>query len=255
MKTDLKDVTFVIPVRLDSVQRLENTLVLVSQLHKFFDTNIVLVEIADYCNGILKSLIPKSVEYVFIEDKDSILYRTKHLNDVIPEVKTDLIALWDVDIVVDKKAVLEAVSFVRDGRADVAYPYNGICLETSEILRSYYLKKRDVRILHRNKEKLNNLYNRMLVGGGVIVNREKYIRAGMENETHYGWGNDDFDRYHRFMALDYKIHRVETPLFHLWHPRGDNSRFRSDIFRQISVAELLLIERSTEEEIKIGSRI
>lgn len=250
MKTDLKDVTFVIPVRLDSVQRLENTQVLVSRLYKYFDTNIVLVEITDHCNGILRSLIPKKVEYVFIEDKDNVLYRTKHLNDIIPKIETDLIALWDVDIVVDKKVVFDAVSSVREGRADVSYPYNGICLETSEIFRSYYLKARDVRMLYRNKDKLNSLYNGVLFGGGVIANREKYIRAGMENETHYGWGNDDFDRYHRFRVLGYKIHRVDTPLFHLWHPRGDNSRFRSDIFKRISTNELLRVENSSKDDIE-----
>ena len=86
----------------------------------------------------------------FIEDKDNVLYRTKHLNRIYPEIKTDLIAMWDVDAVVDKKAVMEAVNSIRSREADVAYPYNGIFLDTSEVMRKYYIKMRDVRVLHRN---------------------------------------------------------------------------------------------------------
>ena len=100
------------------------------------------------------------------------------------------------------------------------------------------------------KNKLDLLYNREMVGGAVIVDRERYIRVGMENETHYGWGNDDFDRFYRFRGLGYRIHWVNTTLFHLYHPRGDNSRFRSDIFRKISADELNRIEFSSKEELE-----
>jgi hypothetical protein len=89
-----------------------------------------------------------------------------------------------------------------------------------------------------------------MVGGAVIVDRERYFEAGMENETHYGWGNDDFDRFYRFRGLGYKIYWVDTPLFHLCHPRGDNSRFRSDIFKRISSEELYKIECSSEKELE-----
>jgi predicted glycosyltransferase involved in capsule biosynthesis len=212
---------------------------------------VIVLEIADRCSGILKSLLPKRVSYIFAEDKDNVLYRTKHLNEIIPAIKTPIIALWDADIVVDKKAIIEAIGKVRTKDADVAYPYNGICLNIPEIIRSYYLRTKDVRILYRNKNKLATLYDHPLVGGGVVINREKYIQAGMENEAHYGWGNDDFDRYHRFRGLNYTIHRVNTPLFHLYHPRGDNSKFRSDIFKQLSGNELKVIECSSKEEIEV----
>lgn len=250
MRTDLKDTTFVIAVKLDSVARLENTLAITSQLCHYFDTNVIVVEIAGRCNKMLKSLLPRRVTYLFIEDKDDVFFRTKYFNMVMSDLKTPLVALWDSDVVVDKKAIVEAVNKIRTGEADIASPYNGSCLETSEIMRDYYLKSMDIRILHRNKNKLAPLYNKTLTGGAIIVDREKYVRAGMENETHYGWGNDDFDRFCRFQRLDYKIHRVDTPLFHIWHPRGDNSRFRSDIFRRISAQELSNVKLSSQEEIE-----
>lgn len=250
MKINLEDTTFIIAVRLDSIQRLENTLAVTSQLCKYFDTNVILAEIADSCNNILKSLLHRRVNYKFIEDKDDIFHRTYYFNLLVSEIKTPIVALWDTDVVIDKKTITKAVYEIRTNNAEVAYPYNGIFLETSDILRKYYLKKKDIRILYRNRSKLELLYNQLMVGGAVIVNREKYMNAGMENETHYGWGNDDFDRYYRFKAQGYRIYRVNAPLFHLCHPRGDNSLFRSKIFYQLSSGELSKIESSSRQEIE-----
>lgn len=250
MKIDLRDTTFILAVRLDSIERLENIQVVISQLCKYFDVNVFVVEIADYCNRILHSLLPKKVIYKFIEDKDNVFHRTFYFNQLTTEIDTPIIALWDTDVVIDKKAIIDAVCNIRNNNADIAYPYNGIFLETSDIIRKYYLKSKDVRILYRNKAKLDYLYNKIMVGGALFVNRDKYIKAGMENEQHYGWGNDDFDRYHRFEILGYRIYRVNTPLFHLCHPRGDNSQFRSSLFSQVSSNVLFDIESSSMLEIK-----
>ena len=66
----------------------------------------------------------------------------------------------------------------------------------------------------------------------------------------YGWGNEDYDRYNRFKNLGYNIYRVDTPLFHLCHPRKENSSFRSKIFHQISSNELYRISNSSKEELQ-----
>ncbi|GAB6122096.1 galactosyltransferase-related protein [Dysgonomonas termitidis] len=250
MKIDMKDTTFIIVVRLDSIDRLENIQAVTSQLCKYFETNIIIVEVTDYYNGILKSLLPGKVIYKFIEDKDNVFHRTFYFNQLTNEIDTPIMALWDTDVVIDKKAIVEATNYIRTNNADIAYPYNGIFLETSDILRKYYLKTKDIRVLYRNKNKLDLLYHQPMVGGAVIVNREKYIEAGMENERHYGWGNDDFDRYYRFAGLGYRIYRVNTPLFHLSHSRGDNSKFRSSLFSQISSAARFNFENSSMQEIK-----
>ncbi len=249
MKVDLKDTTFLIAVRLDSIQRLENTLTVTSQICRYFDTNIYLVEVAEYCNGILKSLLSPKVTYIFIEDKDNVFYRTKYFNQLTATIETPIIALWDTDVVIDRNAIVEAIESIRTNNADIAYPYNGVFMETSEIMRQYYLKTKDIRVLFRNINKIDYLYKHKMVGGAVMVNRAKYISAGMENEKHYGWGNEDFDRFYRFEALNYNIYRVNAPLFHLRHPRGSNSFFRLKIFERLSSDESVGMKNSSKEDI------
>ena len=252
MKADLKDVTFLILVRLDSIQRLENVVTVTDALFKHFDTHVTVVEASGFNNGILQKLLNSKINYLFREDKDPILYKTKHFNAMMPDVSTQYIAIWDADVVVDKKAVLEAVAMLRSQTADAAYPYNGKCYNTSEILRTLFFKRKDIRVLYRHIDKMDLFHNRLLHGGAVLANREKYIQAGMENEKHYGWGDDDFDRFYRFERLGYKIHRVDTCLFHLSHPRATNSAFASSTQRKISSSERFKTESSSKEEILNG---
>jgi hypothetical protein len=252
MKTDLKDVTFFILVRLDSIQRLENVMAVTGDLLKYFDTHVTVVESSGYNNGTLKTLLNRKVNYRFMEDKDPILYKTRHFNVMMSDVSTQYIAIWDADVVVDKKAILEAVTMLRDQTADVAYPYNGKCYNTSEILRTLFLKRKDIRVLYRHMAKMTFLYEHNLAGGAVLTSKEKYIHAGMENEKYYGWGDDDSDRHYRFKGLEYKIHRVSTCLFHLSHPRAINSTFASSAHKKISQNERFKIESSSKHEVLNG---
>ncbi|WP_165043899.1 hypothetical protein [Dysgonomonas sp. ZJ709] len=249
MKTDLSDITFLILIRLDSIQRLENIIVVTNQICHYFNTNILVLEAADHNNGVLKALLNKKIKYMFLEDKDPVLYKTYYLNIMALDVNTPFLAIWDTDIVIDRIAIMDAIDHLRNGNTDVSYPYNGKCFEISELLRNYYLKKKNSRLLYRHKNKLDLLYPHLLTGGAVFVNTQKYYAAGMENEIHYGWGNDDFDRYFRFIGLGYKIYRVDTCLFHLWHPRGENSKFRSTTAKKISGNERFRIESSSKDEI------
>jgi predicted glycosyltransferase involved in capsule biosynthesis len=250
MKIDLQDITFLVLVRLDSVERLENTIVIANCLTRYFNTNIYVLEVAAYSNGILKQALNKKLKYCFVEDKDPILHKTMYYNRMVKASNTPFISIWDTDTVVDKDAIVSVAEHLRNGEAEMAFPYNGICMDTSDILREFYLKKRNVKILYRHKSKMNCLYNKALVGGAVFFSKEKFLKIGMDNERHYGWGNDDFDRFCRAQNFGLKIYNTDNCLFHLSHPRGINSCFRSDAQYYISSDELHKIKSSSKEEIR-----
>ncbi len=239
MKADLIDTTFLILIRLDSIQRLENILCVTEQLCRYFNTNVIIREADNYCNTILKSLLIKKVHYEFVEDKDPVLYKTRHFNQMLKLVTTTYVSIWDADIVPDKKNIIECMEKLRNREADVVWPYNGVCYDIPVSIKSFYLKKRNIKVLYRHKRKMNELYPAPLVGGAVIMNTEKYIQAGGENERYYGWGNDDYDRKCRFINLNYVLFRTKNPLFHLSHFRNINSVFRSTLVEQISSKELI----------------
>jgi hypothetical protein len=225
MKMDLSDITFLILVRLYTIQRLENILILIKQLRKYFKTNIYVREAAHYKNNILSLMLYRDIKYEYVEDKDSVLYRTKHINQMVDSTHTPYIAIWDTDIVVDKSTIIDCINQLRSKAYDVAYPYDGQCYDVSSLIKPLYFSNRDIRFLFRHKEKMESLSLHWQVGGAVLLNREKYVLAGGENEKYYGWSNDDYDRFYRFNTMEYTIYKANKPLFHLSHPRKNNSSF------------------------------
>jgi len=226
MKTDIKDMTFLIPIRVDSIVRLENLILSVQTLQKNFNTHITVLEAANYSNGIIAKMLGIQVEYLFVEDKDPVFYRTKYLNIMTRQSFTPYVGIWDADVIIPKEQILDSIEKLRQG-VEIAYPYDGHFYDTSNVIRELYTQNKSIKFLERNKDKMSLIYGSNMKGGAMFVNREAYIKAGMENERFYGWGPEDFERYERWKILDLKIYRSEGPLFHLTHSRGSNSTFRS----------------------------
>lgn len=133
MKADLKDITFLILIRLDSIERLENIAIVVNILFKHFNTNVMVVEAANHNNGLLKSVLHRKTDFQYIEDQDPILYKTKYFNWMAQNVATSYMAIWDADIVPDKKMILKAIYKLRNNQADMAFPYNGLCYDVCSL--------------------------------------------------------------------------------------------------------------------------
>lgn len=232
------DLTVMILIRTDSMARLENVIAVVKHLQKHLNAHIYLREADCYCNGILETLLDKSVQYEFTEDDDPILYKTWHFNRMMEQVSTPFVAIWDADTIAECTAIRQCIDELRKGNADMALPYNGVCLDTSDILRTLYLKKQNENVLTNHISKMERLAERVMVGGAVMMDRKKFLSIGGENEAYYGWGDDDYDRYIRFMNHDLKIYRSKSVLFHLSHPRGINSGFNTELHSYISKGEL-----------------
>ena len=245
--TDLMDVTILFPVRLDTIERLENTLAATQFLASAFETNIMVSEYFAYNNGLLERLLGNSIRYTFHEDHDPILYRTKFLNEMTQTVKTPIVAIWDTDAIAPKNQVLKAMEMLRNGEADFVYPYESYFFDTTPLLRKLYLERMDIDVLEQNTKKMKAMYPPNPVGGAFMANRQTYVDAGLENENFYGWGLEDGERYYRWLNLGYKVKRIPGPLFHLSHGRGINSTFHNPDQPMAKRKEIIKVRRNTVE--------
>ncbi len=226
-KIDLKDTTFIIPVRLDSINRLENLMMVVDFLIEKFHTNIIILEASTFCNGLVKRLLPQTVNYMFYEDLDPIFHRTFYINEMMKSCQTPFVAVWDSDVILGSRQILESITLLREKKSDFVYPYKDKFLDTSKTIRELYFLSRNFELLIKHRNKMNEMYPPNPVGGAFIANCESYINSGLENTDYYGWGLEDGERYYRWDNLDYKVMRVEGPMFHLSHDRGINSSIHS----------------------------
>lgn len=250
MKIELLDVTFLIPVRIDSIYRIENLLTTIDYLTYFFNTRIIVLEAASYNNGLLSLLLKNKAEYYFLEDKDPIFYRTKYLNIMSSLVDTPFLSLWDADIIVSNNQIIDSLFKLRSYEYDVSFPYNGKCWDVPKIIRICYLSNiYDINFLENNRNKMCLMYQGDMYGGAIFLNTKKYIDAGKENEKIYGWGPEDAERYFRWKIFKYNIYRNEGDLFHLYHTRDMNGMFRSKDYESRVCGELSAIMNSSYNEL------
>src|SRR5690606_26017682 len=159
MKVNLFDTTFVIPLRIDSIIRLENCLSAVDYIQNYFNTNIFILEADNFNNSLLKKLLNKEVRYLFLRDNDPVFYKTKLLNFITSQIKTPYIGIWDADVVAYRDSILSSIISLRDNKADISYPYDGTFLDTSLIIRNLFIDKDlDINVLTRNKTKMRIMY-------------------------------------------------------------------------------------------------
>ena len=214
-------------VKLDTLERLENTLAVSEYLAANFKANIYLWEIAPYQNGILENLLPGKVKYTFCKDEDPILHRTNYINRMVSTTSDKYLAIWDVDVIVPIPQVIAALQLLCKG-VDFVYPYERYFYDTSEELRKLYLETKNLVTLMEYRAFMNELYAPHPVGGVFMAERESYEKSGMENEAFYGWGIEDGERFQRWLSMGMTIKRINGPLFHFSHPRGINSYLHNE---------------------------
>jgi predicted glycosyltransferase involved in capsule biosynthesis len=249
MKVNIEDLTFIIPIRLDSVIRIENLLATVNHIYNNCITNIFILESAPFYNGIIKCLLGDRVKYQFVKDLDPIFHRTKYRNILTEQVETPYLAVWDADVIISIEQIIESIKALRSNNYDISFPYNGEFLDTTFFIRALYFEKCcDFDILYRNQKRMYLLYGNKHKGGAFLANTKKYREAGSENESFYGWGPEDYERFERWKVYKYNIYNASGVSFHLSHSRDINGKFNSSFQKDFSRSELRKTKLSTLEE-------
>ena len=238
------DLTFVIPCRLDSIVRLENVIITTGYLMKEFNVNIIVTEADAHNNLILQKLLPQDIEYQFYYDEDPIFFRTHYINKICSELQTNIVGIWDTDVIVPSSQIVKAIELLRNGEADFVYPYEKYFLDTSPIIRKMFLRNPKIEFLEQNIKKMKEMYPPNPLGGAFLANLKSYKESGLENESFYGWGMEDGERFYRWENMGYKIKRVPGPLFHLSHPRGQNSNFHDVDQHLMKKKEVISVKRN-----------
>ncbi len=243
--SDCSDVTFLIPARIDSTDRLENLKLVLEFIKKHFDTSIIVLE-ADKREQVHHPFIDQKI---FIEDHDAVFHRTKYLNKASQESSSPYIAIWDTDVLVSSMQIELALEQLISGEADMIFPYDGRFYFTSAMFRQLYKKHKAMDVFEQNQDKFSLPAGHYSVGGAFMVKRDAYINAGMENENFYGWGPEDVERVKRWEILGYRIKRIDGALYHLHHPRMLNSWFASQKLELQNRKELIKVCQMSHERV------
>ncbi len=219
----MDELTFVIPVRIDSQYRLRNLLAMIKFYSNIGVKFIILEASASPSLFHYINMDSSMFRYVHVNDYAMIFHRTKYINQMLWLTDTRFAAIWDTDAIVPVNQIKKAYQLLRSDGNVMVYPYDGTFWSVNDIYSEVFCKHGDLRILTdfpQPKVLMNGYHS---VGGAFIVNVSKYKDYGWENENFIGWGPEDAERYHRLEILGQKPLRVEGSLYHLYHTRGVNS--------------------------------
>ena len=258
-KIDLKDTTFIIPVKIESEDRLRNVVTICCFLLENFDTKVILKEvdrtsvfkeralsqISDFLEGSIDNLI-------HIHDvpdlDDPVFYRMRYLNQMLSMVDTKVVANYDCDVILPLETYSIAQEMCMD-EYDLVYPYGqGMwqkqVFATDETVSNFLSNDSDFTFLDVD----SNMHDAQW-GHVQFFKRSSYIEAGMENENFRSWGPEDKERYYRFERLGYNIGRVNDHVYHLEHSRGQDSDYANP-YHGDNVNLLNYLNRLTKQELR-----
>lgn len=227
------------PIRIDSKERKRNLDTVLQSLLELTSAYIIILE-ADKDQKYFYAKMIERVKYIFIEDDNLIFHRTRYLNQLLRMSETDIVGIWDTDVLFDKEQIEKATIEIQNG-ATLCYPYDGRAVfieeQESEEIRTDVL----LFLSCNSKKSYLPFLARPSVGGAFMVNKWRYIENGGENENFYGWGPEDAERFKRMEILKEPISRIPGFLYHLYHPRGINSTFGFDDRGKNNIKEFLKI--------------
>ncbi len=258
---DLSRATFIIPIRIESQDRMRNVLTILCFLLENFNTKIIVKEV-DWTSVFEESILPQLKEYfdnlsnlihIFEESEDSVFYRMHILNEMLSVSKTDVVINYDCDVLLPIDSYVNAYKSIINGESDVVYPfgsgnYQKQIFADDELVSEFLSNDFDFSIL----EKKSNICTSDF-GWIQFFNRQVYVDGGMENENFRGSSPEDKERFFRFTTLGYNVNRIDNYIYHLEHSRGQNSwpvSYQGNPYMQDNISLWKKIQTMNKEQLK-----
>ena len=232
----MMDLTFLIPTRIETEDRLRNIISSVSYLLRHVPAKVLVKEVAPHSTfkhralpEIKKYVDTSNLTYVYEESGEDLFCKSKVLNDLIVASDTEVVANYDVDCILPVPTYKQAYDIIINGQADVVYPYGcGIYQWKAAYdmdIYNEFVQTLSTDVLDKNKTLSNST-----IGWTQFIRRQNYIDSYMMNENFISWGCEDDEFYFRMSTLGNRIARIDYYVYHLEHSRTSNSWFTNPNF-------------------------
>jgi len=223
-KIDLTDVTFFVHLRIDSNERMESIVTLINYTFLHFKTNFIVLEV-DSEQRFSKEINHEGFLYKFIEDNDKVFHRTKWGNRVISKSEVPFVGVWDEDVIAPPEQIIEAVEKLRRNEAVLSYPYDGRFYSCDKVSCDLYKRLLNIEISMKIVPLMKLMHGYHSIGGTFIINKDRYLNIGCENELTSEKEIEDTERLKRIGMLNLPVSNLYGPLFHMWHPESKTNLY------------------------------
>ena len=238
MDSIMKDLTYILPTKIESEDRLKNIITSVTYLLKNFpEAKVIVKEVSeratfkfDAVPQIKKYVNIDNLQYIFEESTDSLFHKTRILNDLILMSDTNIVCSHDVDVIYPVSSHQKAYQLIKEDQFDVIYPYGCGVYQYQvdypmEVFNSFLSSEFDMNVIQNLCRTESST-----IGWTQFYNRAKVISGGLWNENFLSWGAEDCEFYFRFNSLEYRVGRVNDWIWHFEHGRTHNSHYHNPKF-------------------------
>lgn len=226
----MKDITFIIPIKIDTNDRMENCSTILRFLSLFFpESEVLIIEIDGFSKvSELRQLYPSFSFYLV--KRDDFFSRSLATNKGIELSTRSIICIYDADILLDPKAIVNAVDIIKRGYFPIVLPYNGLVLDVKKNLRRKIISTLEFDDFSKFKSFLSvpkdyDISTRWTQGGIMLADKQTLVIEGGYNQNMISYGWEDSECAERFKKLGcYYLYLKDYNLIHLDHERGVDSK-------------------------------
>jgi len=214
----LDNLTFIIPLGIETKDRLRNFLFTSSYLLKICPTaNFIIHEMGDesHIDGIEHATMTKM--FTKTPKIDKIFYKTWCINRALEKVKTKVVCIYDVDVLIPLKSIENSYKEIMENDFDMVLPY------TYGLYQKMILNYNECEIFKNtlNFDDFKNIKQNLSYYGHVqFFNTKTYCNLGGENEDIIGWGPEDQEKLYKMQVFGNKVKYLDNSfVWHIEHER------------------------------------
>lgn len=235
------NLTFLIPTKLESEDRIRNlTTVLVYLLSKF-DAKIIVKEcdfVGKFEHYIIPVIekkfgkLPDKLTYSYEKQTAQFFHKTRILNDLLLSSDTEVVCNYDTDVIIPEDSIIKSYESIKSGQVDVVYPYGCGAYQkavtySEDTFNTFIDSKLDPKTLDEY-----STISSSTIGWCQFIRRDNYIKSFMMNENFQAWGPEDCELYYRLSFLGNKVGRINDYVYHLEHSRSNDSWFTNPMWQE-----------------------
>jgi predicted glycosyltransferase involved in capsule biosynthesis len=241
-----REITFIIHLRVDNVERKGNLDITLKYLNETFpDSAIIVIEDDIEKKASYIETKYENVRYIFLKNEGSYI-KCKSYNKGLQASFTEFVCFLDIDCIVDKQNIIKGIGALGAQNNSICLGYNGTCIyfkynikdivrglpakELINSLNSYIDRKK---IITGYETENYTIGNTKAIGGLVMGKRLTFKKYGGFNPNFNGWGYEDNEIIIRLKKLGVEIYKVNTTipyLFHMPHTQEGERRDRHSFF-------------------------
>lgn len=216
----LNELTFILPIGIETQDRLRNFLFTSSYLIKICpNAKFIFHEMGDISH--IDDINHPTLTKMFTRTPkvEKIFYKTWCINRALEQVDTKAVCIYDVDVLIPLKSIEESCKCILNDEYDMVLPYTygpyqKMIMDYTECENF----KSDLNFdCFKNVRKNTSFY-----GHVQFFNTKSYCTLGGENEDIIGWGPEDQEKLYKMQFFGGRVKYLDDSyVWHIEHERID----------------------------------